>query len=1257
MRRHASAWSVPRFVVVLSVALVSLVLLPVVAQAAPEHAFKTTITGSGTNALDMPRDVAIDQATGDIYVVDDDDFYTNTDGQGNNRVVKFDGAGNFILMFGRDVNVTTGGDICTAASGDTCGPGTQGTSPGMFAHAHFIAVDNSDSPSAGSVYVGELGSVATDSGVNAPTDPDSADRIQKFDSEGNLDQGWGDAAPLKNGSLVGAESENGPCNASSAVAQYGTGGLTVDSLGRLYYACGGNRAMRFAHDGSHQTQYSLGAGNQQAIGGNTTVFIAGGMAVDSTFHSYYLYFTGSGYLESNGVGKVNFDGKGLPGVISDPGNDNSGPIGINVDLGGNDIFLVQEGHQTQPGDLVGGGKVVTHYGPEGGAALNSFGSGQLNGARGLSINTFSDDVYVANTGAGNVAVFSANVPGVRTSTSTGLGQTEATLTGKVDPLGRGDITTCKFEYGTSQSYGLTAPCSPVPNFTEATDVTAPLSGLKKATTYHFRLVVGNANGENKSPDQVFSTTQPPSVNGVFASEVTANSAVLRASINPNSLNTTYQFEYGKTPAYGEVAPVPAGELKASANPSNVSAPVSGLTGVDYHFRLKATNALGTTTTPDQTFNFFPSACPNSRVRQQTRGAYLPDCRAYELVTPANANGILIIPEAPPVPLGANPSGRFGWVGLLGIAPDAGNPPNGLGDLYVSTRSSEGWKSRFVGLPASEQLSSGGPPGTGIIGGEPSDMRSNTELTRFLSWPRQVNGLGEESYSPFVVDNFGSVLERWPTNVEGVENGLTLFGDFRPSPDFSHYAFSSGNIAFAPGGLTSSPGSVYDNDIETGTVTVVSKTAQGGDIASGDGFIRIPAVSRDGSHILMSTSGPGGTRLYMTVDQTEHFDVSERQDGTNVGVRFEGMTADGSKVFFTSSEQITADDTDNRTDLFMWTEAGGGAVTRLSAGAGAGNASTCGSTNCSVEVVPAAERFGAAVGQPQPSTDFSFAQDAGDIYFYSAEVLTTDPRAELGQKNLYASRAGAVVFVATLSQSNPLTRLQVTPDGHAAAFITASKITTYENQATQQMYTFEPATGQLVCVSCNPSGNPPNGDVIGSQNGRFITDDGRSFFTTKDSLVPRDVNGLNDVYEYVEGRPQLITTGTGTVQNSSFFPVGLIGVSADGIDVFFGAYETFVGQDLNGTTLKYFTARTNGGFPLDPPPLPCAAADECHGPSSASTDPVRIGSGANIGSGNLSAAKKCPRGKVRKGGRCVKKRQKKRKSARGTSSRKGGEHRG
>ena len=52
----------------------------------------------------------------------------------------------------------------------------------------------------------------------------------------------------------------------------------------------------------------------------------------------------------------------------------------------------------------------------------------------------------------------ALAPLVNTAAATGISQSTATLNGTVDGQG-GNITDCHFEYGTTTSYGSTAPCS------------------------------------------------------------------------------------------------------------------------------------------------------------------------------------------------------------------------------------------------------------------------------------------------------------------------------------------------------------------------------------------------------------------------------------------------------------------------------------------------------------------------------------------------------------------------------------------------------------------------------------------------------------------------------------------------------------------------------------------------------------------------------------------------------------------------------
>ena len=75
-----------------------------------------TITGSGPEALREPTGVAVD-AAGNVYVADN----------GNGRLEEFTASGTFVMAIGTGVDQTTKGNVCTAASGDTCGPGGDGS--------------------------------------------------------------------------------------------------------------------------------------------------------------------------------------------------------------------------------------------------------------------------------------------------------------------------------------------------------------------------------------------------------------------------------------------------------------------------------------------------------------------------------------------------------------------------------------------------------------------------------------------------------------------------------------------------------------------------------------------------------------------------------------------------------------------------------------------------------------------------------------------------------------------------------------------------------------------------------------------------------------------------------------------------------------------------------------------------------------------------------------------------------------------------
>jgi hypothetical protein len=509
-------------------------------------------------------------------------------------------------------------------------------------------------------------------------------------------------------------------------------------------------------------------------------------------------------------------------------------------------------------------------------------------------------------------------------------------------------------------------------------------------------------------------------------------------------------------------------------------------------------------------------------------------------------------------------------------------------------------------------------------------------------------------------------------------GEKFVGHTDASADMTHFIFTS-NIPFAPGGLAGSsppgqafpggnPGSMYDNNTVTGEISIISLNASGA---------AIPAwpveTSENGSHILMTvggakqngtwakTSGPG--ELFLRVNDALTYDIASGHK-----VQYVDMTTDGTKIYFTSSEDLTPDasDTDTSKDLYMWSETSSSSnhITLVSRGNDgiSGNTDSCSAswtTKCGVGIITFSglttvesqyelqytDQLGGAGGAAQYEN--IIAPGNGNIYFLSPEQLDGDFGVP-GAENLYDYRNGELQFVTALTPGSPscvynqgtpacsrtaVARMEITANDEHMAFLTSSQVTDYDNAGHSEIYLYTPATGDLRCTSCLPSGEPPTVDVTASHDGRFLAEGGRTFFNTTEPLVLQDTNQGIDVYEYVDGRPQLITSGTAPGNNSFglttiFSVIGLIGVSADGTDVYFSTTDSLVGQDRNGDNVKIYDARTGGGFPFVAPPPGCAAADECHGASSSAPSGLPIGARADVGAGNTPSARK-PQSKKRR----------------------------
>lgn len=207
--------------------------------------------------------------------------------------------------------------------------------------------------------------------------------------------------------------------------------------------------------------------------------------------------------------------------------------------------------------------------------------------------TYSDDLFFRTLG---------QVPSVVTPEARNIEVTSALLSGSVNPNSLN--TTITFEYGTTSNYGSSIPAqqSPLSGDTNG-NVTAQLTGLAAGTIYHYRIKAENSLGITYSGDLTFTTIgQIPSILAVSATGIGLNSATLSGSVNQNHLSTSVIFEWGLTTSYGTTVSPERGTIIGSES-ATFEVSLSGLTpGTSYHYRVTATNLLGTKSSSDMIFS-------------------------------------------------------------------------------------------------------------------------------------------------------------------------------------------------------------------------------------------------------------------------------------------------------------------------------------------------------------------------------------------------------------------------------------------------------------------------------------------------------------------------------------------------------------------------------------------------------------------------------------------------------------------------------
>jgi hypothetical protein len=736
------------------------------------------------------------------------------------------------------------------------------------------------------------------------------------------------------------------------------------------------------------------------------------------------------------------------------------------------------------------GTRVQVYSTEG-QPLTSFGlgEGEYNGllqATGIAVNEDTGEVYVTSRRSGaqpagkespvspRVDVFKPQTPITVPDATTGdaghPSKTSAILNGVVNADGVA-TTECKFEWGTTTRYlGGSVPCDQGNVFTGSTDtaVTYELKSLTLGTTYHYRVAAKNTNGTwSYGVDETFEASVAPEADAVIVDRVNTDGARFSTEVTPNGGTTNYYFEVGEQDcASNPCTKVPASPptLESNLTPEDVTQTTIGLTpDTPYFARLVAENGAGKAVVPFQ-FRTYPSPpgkddCANALVRQQTGAFLLPDCRAYELVSAANAGGYDVesdlVPGQTPFSAYSDASDRALYGLHFGSVPGiAGSPTNHGLDPYIAERGANGWTTRYVGVPA-DGMTDVDPFGSPLLG-------ADAGLDTFAFG-------GPDICDPCFDDGSTNIPLRLPNGqlVQGMAGDLNPaadpVGEVREplSEDGSHFVFGA-DVPFVAGGNSGSV-SIYDRNLATGTTQIVSRLDDGS-VMTGD--VAQLAISDDGNRILVGKlvgTDSAGNRffdLYMHVGTDP--ETVEVADTAN-GVSFSGMTSDGSMVFFTTGDQL-AGDTDTSVDVFRADVSPGGAVvSRLSAGAGG----TGNTDSCNAPGFP--ESWNSVAGDGKCNVvafagGAGAAADDGSFYFVSPEQL--DGASGLaGQANLYVAQPGqSLQFVETIDSSlvkpgpppdvHPLETNDFTGETHSTPEAVAV------DQSTGDVYVYETGNGKL-----------------------------------------------------------------------------------------------------------------------------------------------------------------------------------------------------
>jgi sugar lactone lactonase YvrE len=1171
------------------------------ASAVAVHKFAGSFGGAGTTPADpyplsSPGAVAVDNSTGaskeDVYVTD----------PGNFRVEKFTPSGEFVLMFGKDVDETSGGNVCTAASGDVCKSGVQGTGgSGQFSAPAFIAVDSSGSTSAGDVYVADLGT----------------ETVYKFSSSGVfLEANDGSASP------------GGPFAEIHKFPGNQIDGIAVDHAGNLWVATSADGELReFGPGGASLAECENGANS-----------LPSGLAITLTGNLLLANLDSVQAVEQepncHQVGTTNAQSPEATGFAVDPV---SGGIYLNVE------------------------KLVEQFEPCGLGCniLEQFGGGLLVSPAGLAVDGSDATVYAADPGAGVVDRFAVGLE-AETGEATEEEATTATVVGTVNPRGT-SVVGCSFEYGTVAKEPTAAvPCEgpAVGSGTGDVEVKAKLEKLTPGVEYFYRVVASNANrlsatgSEHHFETKVEATVENPSV-----TDLTASSATLNAGIDPQGPAASYRFEYGTDQTYGTRVPIPDGQLAEGTTAVPVSEQITGLSpGTTYHWRVVTKDVNGTFESPDHTFRFDTESqtLPDGREYEMVtpvhkNGALIGVLLANRIVPDVSRDGTRVI--APSIQC---------FEGAKGCVASR----HAEGEPYEFARTNDGWVTHALAAPATQFASSSllsfsadtqntlfafpGSAGSADKFYDRTPEGSFQEIGPIGEGGTVINNVEQHD----VTGDAGHVLYQtvgpvWASDDTHKEKpSLYEYSGFgNTEPHLVAVTGASGShelISRCGAVIGGSAGEIFfygalSEDGETAYFTAQPCSAAENAPAPAVPAYELFARYEHAHSELISTSS----------SECSSAACLGAKSGPVGDAAFLGAASDGSRVLFTDTQQLTNDASED-------SHAGDSATSQLGCRGTAGGFSGCNLylSECPARCAVPADRklVDVSAGDetdvgPRVQGVVAISQDGSHVYFVAKGVLpaaanSEGNKPENGQLNLYAyerdpaASSGHRAFIGTLSGADikeweqGFDEANVTPDGRFLVFTSHRALTADDSrpEGPAQVYRYDDQTGALVRISIGAQGFNDNGNAGASDANASIApariftaatsaprrpdptmsnDGAYVFFESPVSLTSHALNDAptgnpgelaKNIYEYHDGEVSLISDGKDASERGGVEQaVHLLGSDATGANVFFATYDSLVKKDTD-TQLDYYDAHIcSAGEPCPPeaePAIQCAE-EGCH----------------------------------------------------------------